>query len=161
MSTLVFQIHIKQWDKSQRSLEDEATRQLIATTYQIQTTPEFFILDSKCIIDRHGKSEHERKRPLKTLMLKDGSVQLERFIIKKDDDKVILQYQNEQAEVVKLGCLNDGWIQAAYTSRKRVNQHDQIFWLYEAFTLNTAFVKSFESDYFLTENPQRTYNFED
>ena len=161
MKTLIFQIQIKQWDKSERTPEHIAARAALANTFSIATKPEFFILECNCIIDRHGESDSEKSRQLKTAILKDGSVLLERFLLKKVDEIVSLHYQNEKGAINYLGDLNSGWIQTGFGSRKRVNQNGQIFWLYEELTLNVALVEQFESDYFLNQPAQKNIHFAD
>ncbi len=155
MSTLIFQIHIKCWDKSQRSTEDVAQRQALPVCSTIDSKPEFFILDKKCVIDIHSTGNH---RELKKAMMKDGSVKLERFIIHEQDGKTVLGYQEDNKEIVKIGDLNEGWIQAKYNWRYSVEQDNEIFWLYEEVTLNAACVDNFGNDYFLENNPKLSFD---
>ncbi|MCJ8313325.1 MAG: hypothetical protein HRU38_05280 [Saccharospirillaceae bacterium] len=161
MSTLIFQIQLKQWDKSERTPVHISARAALPNKFNILSKPEFLILECECIIDHHGESDAEKNRKLKTALMKDGSVLLERFLIKKEAGLVSLSYQNEQGHIESIGDLNSGWIQISYTWRKRVNENKQIFWLYEELTLNAAFVESVENDYFLTNKPQKIINIDD
>ncbi len=155
MSTLIFQIHIKRWDKSQRSPDDVAKRQALPVCSTIKAKAEFFILDKKCIIDMHSTDDH---RELTKSLLKDGSVKLERFIINEQDGKRSLGYQEDNQEIIEIGDLNQGWIQAKYNWRYSVEQDNEIFWLYEEITLNAACVEEFGGDYFLKSEPAILFN---
>ncbi len=53
MSTLVFQVTIKQWDKSQRDNECVSARADVSTAYPIDKSAQFLIFDTPCIIDQH------------------------------------------------------------------------------------------------------------
>jgi len=161
MSTLIFQIQLKQWDKSERTPAHIAARASLPNTFEVLSKPEFLILECQCIIDRHGESGPEKNRKLKTALLKDGSVQLERFLIKKDAELMSLSYQNEQGQIEQIGELNSGWIQASYTWRKRVNENNQLFWLYEELTLNIALMESVKTDHFLVNSPQKIINIDE
>ncbi len=155
MSTLVFQIHIKRWDKSQRSTDDVAKRQALPVCSTIKAKAEFFILDKKCLIDMHSAGGH---RELKKAMMKDGSVKLERFIINEKDGKTSLSYQEDNKEIIEIGDLNQGWVQAKYNWRYSVEQDNEIFWLYEEVTLNAACVEEFGNDYFLKNKPKLCFD---
>jgi len=146
MSTLIFQINIKQWDKSQRCGQHLAERAAMTTQFAIKSIPEFFILDKPCIIDCHGLN---KDRPLKKAMLSNGSVKLERFIISQREDQYILQYQAEQQEPLTIGNLNEGWIQAQYQWRYAIETNDEIYWQYEDLTLNAVCVEEYDENYFL------------
>ena len=154
MSTLIFQIHIKSWDKSQRSSEHVAKRAAMANRFAIETSPEFFILNQSCIIDCHG---HSKNRPLKKAMLSDGSVKLERFIISKQDGLAILKYQDEQTEPLVIGSLNKGWLQATYQWRYALEEANEIYWQYEEVTLNAVCIEEYDSHYFLNSQPQQEF----
>lgn len=155
MSTLVFQIHIKRWDKSQRSTDDVAKRQALPVCSTIKAKAEFFILDKKCLIDIHSTGAH---RELKKSLLKNGSVKLERFIINEKDGKTSLSYQEDNQEIIEIGDLNQGWIQAKYNWRYSVEQDNEIFWLYEEVTLNAACIEEFGNDYFLKNKPKLCFD---
>lgn len=154
MSTLIFQIHIKQWDKSQRSSQHVAQRAAMADRFAIEASPEFFILNQRCIIDGHGLSKN---RPLKKAMLSDGSVKLERFIISEQDGQLILKYQGEQTEPLTIGNLNDGWFQAKYQWRYALEEANEIYWQYEEVILNAVCAKEYDADYFLNTPSQQVF----
>jgi len=161
MSTLIFQIHIKQWEKSQRSPADVAARAAMNDRFTITAKPEFFILNKPAIIDRceGALGDHQGSdRALKTAIMKDGSVRLERFMVSERGGKNILSYALENQAPMEVGCLNDGWIQAKYQWRYRVEKNEQIYWQYEEVTLNAVCVKKVEVDYFLTTAPQLTFS---
>jgi len=161
MSTLIFQIHIKQWEKSQRSPADVAARAAMSDRFTITAKPEFFILNKSAIIDRcqGDVSGHQGSdRPLKTAIMKDGSVRLERFMVSERGGKVILSYAQENQDLAEVGCLNEGWIQAKYQWRYRVENDEHIYWQYEEVTLNAVCVEKVETDYFLETAPQLLFS---
>jgi len=161
MSTLIFQIQLKQWEKSQRSPADVAVRAAMSDRFTITAKPEFFILNKPAIIDRcEGALDgHQGSgRALKTAIMKDGSVRLERFIVSERDGKIILSYALENQAPLEVGCLNNGWVQAKYQWRYRVEKDEQIYWQYEEVTLNAVCVEEVEVDLFLTTAPQLTFS---
>ncbi|BCE01193.1 hypothetical protein [Marinicellulosiphila megalodicopiae] len=164
MNTLIFQIHIEQWDKGQKAPDEVMLGEYKTRCFPIQAKPKFFILNSNCIIDRHSNSDDQSTdaitRKLKTSLLKDGSVMLEQFLVKASDGIIELSYQHKNGQLELIGQLNDGWLQASFTWRKSVEQDNQIFWLYEKVTLNAAFVEEFECDYFLSHGPQKSIQIE-
>ena len=164
MSTLIFQVHIKQWDKSQRSAQDVAKREAMATRFAIISQPEFFILNQPCIIDEHNFAPN---RILKKAMLSDGSVKLERFVISEQAGQTLLTYLHESQESastaapITIGNLNDGWIQAKYQWRYSVEQDNKIYWQYEEVTLNAVCVDEYDEKhhekYFLSLLPYQEF----
>jgi len=161
MSTLIFQIHIKQWEKSQRSPADVAVRAAMNNRFTITAKPEFFILNKPAIIDRcEGALDGHQgsDRPLKTAIMKDGSVRLERFMVSERGGKIILSYAQENQTLAEVGCLNEGWIQAKYQWRYRVENDEHIYWQYEEVTLNAVCVEKVETDYFLETAPQLLFS---
>ncbi len=154
MSTLIFQIHIKQWDKSQRSSQHQAERALLTTRFAIKNTPEFFILNKPCIIDCHGLN---KDRTLKKAILVDGSVKLERFIISQLEGQHILQYQAEHQAPLTIGNLNEGWIQAQYQWRYPIETAGEIYWQYEELTLNAAYAGKYDEGYFLNTTVRQEF----
>jgi hypothetical protein len=171
MSTLVFQVVIKQWDKSQRSDADVASRDSVANAYPIQAKPEFLIFDHPCIIDQHSinfateQSNRLNNRPLKKALLADGIIELERFIISKpaNNQSLLLEYRNKDKEIIKVAnsSLDKGWIQAKYNWRYRVEKLDEIFWQYEELTLNMALVTKLEEEYFIRTHVGEPHYYED
>jgi len=166
MSTLVFQVVIKQWDKSLRSDADAAARDSVANTYLIQSKPEFLIFDHPCIIDQHSidfatdQLDKNTNRPLKKLKLADGSIQLERFIVSKSPDNSLLlninYQQDNEEEIIEIGTLtaDSDWLQTKYTWRYPVEKNNQIFWQYEELTLNVALMSKLENNCFLNSEPK-------
>lgn len=168
MSTLVFQVVIKQWDKGLRSEADAAARDSVASTYLIQAEPEFLIFDTPCIIDQHSidfaaeQRDKNINRSLKKKKLTDGSIQLERFIISKSPDNSLLlniSYQQEDKEIINVGNLtkDSGWFQASYSWRYRVEKNNQIFWQYEELTLNLALATTLENNFFVNSEPTAVF----
>ena len=167
MNTLVFQVVIKQWDKSQRSPEHAAARAITPERFHLINSPEFLILENQCLIDQHtldfidsepNETSHIQAtnggRTLKKAMLADGAVKLDRLIIKKDEQAGFqLSYQAEKELPVNIGRLENGWLQAKYQWRHRVEKNNQIFWLYEEVTLNAAWVEHMKLDIFLSNPP--------
>jgi hypothetical protein len=164
MSTLVFQVVIKQWDKSLRSDNDAAARDSVASTYPIQAEPKFSVFDHPCIIDQHSidfatdQPDKNINRLLKKKKLVDGSIQLERFILSKspgNSQLLNISYQQEDKEIIDVGNLTteSGWLQAKYNWRYSVEKNNQIFWQYEELILNLALATTLENNYFLNSEP--------
>jgi len=160
MSSLVFQVHIKQWDKAQSSSGDIAARALIADRYRIAARPQYKVLNKTCVVDQHGDDMPTNRYPkgrLKTGLLADSSIVLDRFHIAEANGKMLLSYREKTKPALLLGCLNEGWIQAKYHWRYSVEQAGQLYWLYEEFTFNAACVDELEVDLFLKTEPQTIF----
>jgi hypothetical protein len=161
MSTLIFQVLIKQWNKGQDTSMDVAARAAMPDRYSIASKPEYFILDKACIVDQHGDDLATNVYPdgrLKTALMPDGSVKIDRFLISKNDDVDVLAYSVKNQKPVIIADLNQGWIQSRYSWRYAVEQGDQFYWLYEEFTLNAVCLQKFETDYFLRSSPRLNFD---
>ncbi|CAH0991244.1 hypothetical protein SIN8267_01346 [Sinobacterium norvegicum] len=156
MATLIFQLHILQWHKGQRSAAEQAARAATPTRYAIDQQPQYFVLDSACVIDQHGDDTANSIYPngrIHTAMLKDGSIRLDRFIIRPEQQGPTLYYSDNKHKPIAIGTLNNGWLEAVYHHRYAVEQDNEIFWLYEQVTLNAACVEDYHRDYFLKNTP--------
>jgi hypothetical protein len=162
MRTLIFQLYIKQWDKGERSAENVEMRDNIDCFAPICEKPEFYILGQPCIIDRpviKGLSSIN-DRPVNKALFKDGRIQLENFIIHKDNAGIYLTYAEKDKPAVHVGNLSDGWIQARYQWRYAVERNEQIFWQYEEITLNAAWAEHYTKEYFVEKEPFLIMNIE-
>ena len=155
MQTLILQVAIKQWDKSQRSNEHIASRAAAPDYFMVVNKPEFLILDKQCLIDQHTIDFihspaviNQCGRTLKKAMLADGSVKLDRFIIAKNSksNELTLSYQKDKEAPLEIGSLSNGGVKAQYHWRHRVEKDNQIFWLYEEVTLNVALIDNFDKN---------------
>jgi len=89
MDNLIFQVHIKQWDKAQRSADEVEARARIPDRYRIAARPQYRVLNKDCVVDQHGDDIATNIYPkgrLKTALLADGSVVLDRFHIAENSD---------------------------------------------------------------------------
>lgn len=155
MQTLILQIAIKQWDKSQRSPEHIASRAAAPDCFIVVNKPEFLILDKQCLIDQHTIDFihspaviNQCGRALKKAMLADGSVKLDRFIIAKNSksNELTLSYQKDKEAPLEIGSLPNCGVKAQYHWRHRVEKDNQIFWLYEEVTLNAVLIDDFDKN---------------
>ena len=175
MSTLVFQVTIKQWDKSQRSPEHEAARAATPEQFPIDATAQFLVFDTPCIIDQHTFTSSQSndqvsltstqsnslvltqtndQRPLKKSMLADGAIKLERVIIaKQEDGDLAVSYQEDNSDPIFIGHLytdqSHHWIKVKYQWRYRLENDTEIFWQYEEVTVNIALAENMDKQYFL------------
>lgn len=173
MNTLVFQIVLKQWDKSQRHDVFQAAIATAANVYPIQSKPEFMLFETPCVLDQQALdftiapleattaekiSGKGAGRTIKQALLADGSAKLDRFIISRAGDVFHLSYEDEEGMVSDISKLENGWIQAKYQWRYRIEKNHEIFWQYEDVTLNAAFVEQVTSDIFLCHPPAMTFS---
>jgi hypothetical protein len=167
MSTLIFQVHIKQWDKGQRSDEHVAARADTPLRYRINKEPAYFVLNKACIIDQHGDDIATNMYPhgrIKTGLLPDGSITLDRFHISQSAEGEILSYQAPNQDPIHIGLLKQNWIQCRYQWRYKVKEGGMNYWMYEEFVLNAASIdddinnddnkNNNNRDYFLTTEPE-------
>jgi len=156
VSTLIFQIHIKQWQKNQRASADVAARAAMPDRFSIKAAPGFFVLNRPCVIDQYSDGKAvatDTSRTLKTALMKDGAIALERFRVSQKEDQLILAYDTDETVSIEVGGLNNGWIQAHYNWRYAVERDGQMYWLYEDVTLNAVCLNTYDQDYFLTHEP--------
>ncbi|GAA6135256.1 hypothetical protein NBRC116188_20460 [Oceaniserpentilla sp. 4NH20-0058] len=173
MPTLIFQLTLKQWDKSQRHDAFQTAIANATNVYPIQSKPEFRLFELPCVFDQHTldfttepleptSAEHiignQAGRPIKQSLLEDGSAKLDRFIISNQQNSIQLAYEDEEGNISKIGGFKNGWIQAQYQWRYRVEKNNEIFWLYEEVTLNAALVDEIKQDVFLAQPPASTFN---
>lgn len=175
MSTLVFQVTIKQWDKSQRSPEHEAVRATAPEQFPIDASAQFLVFETPCIIDQHTfassqsndqisltptqsnslvPTQTNTQRPLKKAMLADGAIKLERLIIaKQEDGDLAVSYQKDNSDPIFIGHLytdqSHHWIKVKYQWRYRLENDTGIFWQYEEVTMNIALAENMDKQYFL------------
>jgi hypothetical protein len=172
MKTLVFQLFLKQWDKSQRSPEHQAVITKQSEAYPIASQPEFMLFDTPCVLDQHAldfttqplepiTAEHlsgkNAGRVIHKTLLNDGRAKLDRFIISNQNEQFLLFYEDEEGVITDIGPLNNGWLQAKYQWRYRIEKNQEIFWQYEEVTLNAALVEHYAEGFFLTDNPAQTF----
>ena len=157
MSLLIFQVLIKQWDKSQRSPSHVTARAAIPNRYTIAAEPAYYVLNKACIIDQHGDdiptSVFETGR-IKTTVLPDGCIRFDRFQVCGDTEGDVLEYLAKGSNPKIVGSLNLGWIQCQYNWRYGVEEGGQNYWMYEEVTLNAACADQFDVDYFLKTEPR-------
>ena len=173
MNTLVFQIVLKQWDKSQRHEAFQAAISSAANAYPIQSKPEFMLFETPCVLNQQAldftiapldatTAEHisgkGAGRTIKQALLTDGSAKLDRFIISRADQVFHLSYEDEEGMISDIGNLDNGWIQAKYQWRYRIEKNHEIFWQYEEVILNTALVQQVAVDIFLSHPPAMIFS---
>lgn len=165
MSTLIFQITLKQWDKSQRSEQHTVERKAYPTEHTILGNASFMVLDMPCILDQHAIDFTESDsvitgadagRSIEKSLLKDGSIKIDRFKLFKDQDNehtLHIQYMGPDNQVTSVGSLDTlqagDWCQASYQWRYRVEANNQIFWQYEHVTINMACLDSVNPTHFV------------
>ena len=167
MGTLVFQIHLKQWDKSLRSPQDIALRDSYNPNKPIQSAPQFALFDCPTILDQYttnylenGKTINGSNvgREIKKAMFKNGAVKLDRFILSKENDRLLVSYQEKAEPPRFIGDLSKGWIQASYEWRYPVEDGNQIYWVYEQVILNTVYMETLDPEVFVTEKPTLVFH---
>ena len=160
MSLLVFQVVIKQWDKSQRSVTDVAARATLPSRYTIDSQPAYFVLNKACIIDLHGDdlpTSVFKNGRIKTAMLPDGCIGFDRFQLCSSKGVDVLAYLPKAGSQQIIGPLDQGWIQCRYHWRYAVEEGGQNYWMYEELILNAACLQEFDASYFLHTEPRITF----
>jgi hypothetical protein len=168
MPTLIFQLVLKQWDKSQRSPEFRSAIANTQAIYPMHAQPQFMLFDNQCVLDQHALdftsapleqasaqllSEANAGRTITKSLLPDGRAMLDRFILAKSNRFFQLAYEDEEGLTTEIGPLKDGWLQAKYEWRYRIEKNNEIFWQYEEVTLNAALMTRMNSDVFLQQPP--------
>ena len=154
MSVLVLQIIIKQWDKSQRTAEHVKLRANIPDKYPLISPPAVFVFDQHCVIDQQGDDIQGGR--VKYFKDNEGKIKFDRFQIDGDN---ILEYFSAQAQQqpLRIGSLNNQWIQCKYNCRYSVFESELFYWLYEELTLNAIYVDKLTKNLFTQAEPAITY----
>ena len=165
MSLLVFQVVIKQWDRSQCTPDHANARAAIPVRYTVFSKPAYFVLDKPCIVDQHGDdiaTSVFKSGRITYGIMPDQRIRFDRFQVcgRSEGDSLVgdtLEYLSTDKKVQRVGQLHQGWIQCQYNWRYSVEEGGQRYWMYEEVTLNAACMEEFDADYFLTTDPVITF----
>jgi len=148
MSTLVLQIIIKQWDKSQRTEKYIEERAQIPSQYPIEFPTAFYAFNNQCIIDQHGDDLLGDR--LAYSQSNNGMIQIDRFQI--NLSTMMLEYRGapDSNSVPRIiGSLDNTWIQCQYDWRYSVFEGGFYYWLYEDVSLNAIYVDTLDENIFI------------
>jgi len=152
MSILVFQITIKQWDKSQRSPEHVTKRAAIITKHSIDFPPAFYAFNNQCVIDQHGDDLLGDR--LTFSQDSNGKINFDRFRVCLDSKVIEYTAAPETNNNFKtLGSIDNQWIQCKYDWRYSVYEGGLYYWLYEEVTLNVIHQSTLNENVFLNSEP--------
>jgi len=157
MSILVFQIIIKQWDKSQRTEECVEQRAGIPDQYPINFPPAFHALDNQCVIDQHGDDVLGNR--VSYSQGDDGKIKFDRFQI--GFNSKVLEYTGKSDSdkgSKTIGSLDNKWIKCKYDWRYSVYEGGFYYWLYEAVTLNVISISKLNESVFLDSEPSIVFS---
>ncbi|MFT6914041.1 MAG: hypothetical protein ACJAWL_000327 [Motiliproteus sp.] len=159
MNLFVFQFVIKQWDKSQNTLDHQAERAAIPDRYSIKNKPTYKVLGKPCVLEQHGDdlpTNVFKAGRINTAVFPNNYIQLDRFMVTNDPKGDRLEYWINGEIEKTIGLLNNGWIQSRYRWRYSVIEGGQIYWMYEEVILNAACLdeNELEQDYFLKTEPE-------
>jgi hypothetical protein len=157
MSQLIFQVIIKQWDKSQRTPSHVSAREAMPIRCTIAAEPAYYVLNKVCIIDQHGDdipTSIFKTGRIKTAVLQDGRIRFDRFQVCGDIEGDVLEYLAKGKKPEIIGPLNMGWIQCQYNWRYGVEEGGHNYWMYEEVTLNAVCADKLDVDYFLKTEPR-------
>ncbi len=157
MSILVFQIIIKQWDKSQRTEECVEQRAGIPDQYLINFPPAFYALDNQCVINQHGDDVLGNR--VSYSQGDDGKVKFDRFQIGLNNKVLEYTGKSDSDNGSKIiGSLDNKWIQCKYDWRYSVYEGGFYYWLYEAVTLNVISISKLNESVFLDSEPSIVFS---
>ena len=152
MSILVFQIIIKQWDKSQRTEEHVRQRADIPDQYPIDFPPAFYAFNKQCVIDQHCDDLLGDR--ITYSQGDNGKVKLDRFQI--DLNSKLLEYMGKpdsNKDPITIGSLDNKWIQCKYDWRYSVYEGGFYYWMYEEVILNVMSMSTLNENVFLSSDP--------
>jgi hypothetical protein len=152
MSTFVFQIIIKQWDKSQRTEECVEQRAEVPNRYPVVFPPAFYALNNQCVVDQHGDDLLGDR--IVCSQGDNGKVKFDRFQVCLNSN--ILEYTGKpdpDQDYKAIGTLDNKWIQCQYDWRYSVYEGGFYYWLYEEVTLNVISISTLNENLFLNSDP--------
>ncbi|MFT6028931.1 MAG: hypothetical protein ACI8O8_000662 [Oleiphilaceae bacterium] len=165
MNLFVFQFVIKQWDKSQNTLDHQAKRSALPERYNISNKPTYQVLGKSCVLEQYGDdlpTNIFKEGRIKTAVLPDNYIRLDRFMVTIDPKGDRLEYWINGKIEKTIGLLNQGWIQSRYRWRYSVIEGGQIYWMYEEVILNAVCLDEdeFEQNVFLKTEPRIIFEVE-
>jgi len=150
MSYLVLQIIIKQWDKSQRSDQDQQRRALIPNQYPL--TNAHYLFKKQVILDQYGDDLLGDR--VSCNLNDDQHVTIDRFQVSLTNKTLKYVGKPDSNTTPRLiGSLDSNWIQCKYNWRYRVYEGGFYYWLYEEIILNAICVESLSEDVFIKQKP--------
>ena len=152
MSTLVLQIIIKQWDKSQQSEYDQNARSMMPDRYLLTFPPAQYLFDKNLVFAQYGDDIQGNR--IDYGITKNGQLKIDRFLINLSNKT--LEYQAESEPTIMrqlIGSIDNNWIQSKYSWRYSVYQDGFYYWLYEEITLNSVYLEAFNEKFFIESEP--------
>ena len=153
--SLILQITIKQWDKSQRTVAHEQLRSALPTQYTITFPPAFYAFDQQCIIDQHGGDLQPNRLKYSK---QDDILYFDRFLVNLDTLQLAYLDPNTTQSPQIIGSINNQWLQSHYQCRYSIYESELFYWLYEDVTLNALYsTDDFNEQVFLRTKPSIIY----
>ncbi len=149
----VFQIIIKQWDKSGQTPEHQVARSQRPSSLPLDRNNAFYAFNQQCVIDRHG--DNVMANPIALRQLDENTVQIDKFRLSLSEK--VLEYVGD-AESRILACLDDNIIRCQYQWRYRVYEGGYYYWLYEQVTLNATYIANLDEFIFIDNEPKQIYS---
>ena len=160
----IFQVVIKQWDKSQRGDLEIKKRAALPDRYAVEFPPASYVFNQSCVVDVHGDATDKSR--VNFLAQSPEVFVWDRFRVRKKNTRVLLDYMDLNVasdEALAKSDIRDkiqthalvlnSWGQIKYTWRYSVTKDDSFFWLYEEITFNLAWLSVFDAEVFLNSNP--------
>jgi hypothetical protein len=152
MSTLVLQIVITQWDKSQRSEKAQKTRSMIADRYPLLSSNYHYLFENTVVLDQQGDDLMGGR--IHYTLIEDSQLSVDRFRV--DLKRKNIEYMAAPNSVTpprRIGSLDDNWIQCQYDWRYSVYEGGFYYWLYESITLNAIYTDRVTETLFMDAEP--------
>ncbi|MBD3635625.1 MAG: hypothetical protein HUJ23_12060 [Methylophaga sp.] len=159
MTTLVVQIVIQQWDKGQRSDAHIQARADQPNRLPVEEPNARYLFDHQVVLDQHGDDVMGNR--IRYELSDDGWFLIDRFCF--DLNSKTLEYIAQPDSMLPtepVADMNEGWVQCRYQWRYRVYEGGFHYWLYEAITINAAFVDSLTEDLFTNSEPVKVFESE-
>lgn len=156
MQKLIFQIILRQWDKSQLSEQDSQARLQLPDRYPVESSAAK-LSKGHIIFDQHGDDITGNR--FRSQHVADEVFLVDRFRIDLKARSVEFKSRLSADELpILLATINGDWIQCRYQWRYRVEHEDQIFWLYENVIVNIGFAADLEPNIFMSEPPKQCFD---
>ncbi|MDO8828345.1 hypothetical protein [Methylophaga sp.] len=155
MYKLVFQIIIRQWDKSQLSEQHQQSRADLPDRYPISSSA-FVLSYGKILLDQHGDDVSGNR--VRHQLTGAEFLLIDRFRIDLNAKTVEFKPRLQADEPpILLSKLGDGWIQCQYQWRYRIEEGGFVYWLYENVIVNICFLEEMDASVFMVEPPRQRF----
>jgi hypothetical protein len=111
------------------------------------------------VLDQHGDDVMGNR--IRYELSDDGRFLIDRFCFNLNSKTLeYIAQPDSMLPTEPVADMNEGWVQCRYQWRYRIYEGGFHYWLYEAITINSAFVDNLGEDLFTSSEPAKVFESE-